>query len=107
MLSPCLLSTYLSSTWTCLRDGIAHVLAGDAAGSGQEAHGFPITAVERKSNPHPLAVVAANLKAENGVDPPIAAGRQLGDGRLDLGHQVVVTTPEWGACSSCFAQACE
>src|SRR5262249_60859875 len=25
---------------------VAHVLAGDAAGSGQEAHGFPITAVE-------------------------------------------------------------
>ena len=38
---------------------VAHVLAGDAAGSGQEAHGFPITAVERKRNPHPLAVVAA------------------------------------------------
>jgi hypothetical protein len=41
---------------------VAHVLAGDAAGSGQEAHGFPITAVERKRNPHPLAVVAADLK---------------------------------------------
>src|SRR5262249_62225315 len=36
---------------------VAHVLAGDAADSGQEAHGFPITAVERKRNPHPLAGV--------------------------------------------------
>src|SRR5262249_33445910 len=49
---------------------VAHVLASDAAGSGQEAHGFPITAVERKRNPHPLAVVAADLKAV-GAPPPI------------------------------------
>ena len=34
---------------------VAHVLAGDAAGSGQEAHGFPITAVERKRNPYRTA----------------------------------------------------
>src|SRR6201982_217808 len=32
---------------------VAHVLAGDAAGSGQGAHGFPITAVEGKRTPHP------------------------------------------------------
>src|SRR5262249_35619017 len=47
----------------------AHALAGDAAGSGQEAHGFPITAVERKRNPHPLAVVAADLKAVGAPTP--------------------------------------
>jgi hypothetical protein len=35
----------------------------EAPGSGQEAHGFPITAVERKHDPHPLAVVATDLKA--------------------------------------------
>src|SRR5262249_59959181 len=48
---------------------VAHVLAGDAAGSGQEAHGFPITAVERKRNPYPLAVVAADLKAVGAPTP--------------------------------------
>ena len=48
---------------------VAHVLAGDAADSGQEAHGFPITAVERKRNPHPLAVVAADLKAVGAPTP--------------------------------------
>ena len=48
---------------------VAHVLAGDAAGSGQEAHGFPITAVERKRNPHPLAVVATDLKAVGALTP--------------------------------------
>jgi hypothetical protein len=36
---------------------------GDAAGGGQEAHGFPITAVERKRNPHPLAVVSGLVAA--------------------------------------------
>ena len=30
------------------------------------------------------------LPLENGVDPPIAVGRQLGDDRLDLGHQFLV-----------------
>src|SRR5262249_39130995 len=48
---------------------VAHVLAGDAAGSGQEAHGFPITAVECNRNPHPLAVVAADLKAVGAPKP--------------------------------------
>ena len=31
----------------------------------QEAHGSPITAVECKRNPHPLAVVAADLTNAN------------------------------------------
>jgi hypothetical protein len=35
----------------------------------QEAHGFPITAVECKRNPHPLAVVAADLKAVGSPTP--------------------------------------
>src|SRR5437588_9557900 len=48
---------------------VAHVLARDAAGGVQEAHGFPITAVERKRNPHPLAVVAADLKAVGAPTP--------------------------------------
>jgi hypothetical protein len=42
---------------------VAHVVAGDAACGGEEAHGFPITAIERKRNPHPLAIVAADLEA--------------------------------------------
>src|SRR5262245_14087034 len=42
---------------------VAHVLAGDAAGSPNEASGYPITAVEPKRNPHPVAGVAADLKA--------------------------------------------
>src|SRR5215831_6887632 len=37
--------------------------------SSQEAHGFPITAVERKHNPHPLAVVTADLKAVGAPTP--------------------------------------
>src|SRR5262249_17979953 len=48
---------------------VAHALAGDAAGSGQEAHGFPITAVERKPTPHPLAIVTADLKAVGAPTP--------------------------------------
>src|SRR5262249_3834661 len=47
----------------------AHGLAGDAGGTGQDAHGFQITTVERKRNPHPLAVVAADLKAVGAPTP--------------------------------------
>jgi hypothetical protein len=42
---------------------VPHVVAGDAARRGKEAHGFPITAVQRESDPHPLAIVAADLEA--------------------------------------------
>ena len=35
-------------------------------------------------------ILKGRLPLENGVDPPIAVGRQLGDDRLDLGHQFVV-----------------
>ena len=50
---------------------VTHVLAGDAARGGEEAHGFPVTAIEREGNPHPLAVVAADLEAV-GAPAPIA-----------------------------------
>jgi hypothetical protein len=42
---------------------VTKVVAGDAARRGKEAHGFPITAVQRESDPNPLAVVAADLQA--------------------------------------------
>src|SRR5262249_57873563 len=42
---------------------ITNVLAADAAGGGEETHGFAITAIEREGDPHPFTVVAANLKA--------------------------------------------
>src|SRR3984893_3110803 len=124
---------------------VTHVLASDAARSGEEAHSFTITAVQCEGNPHLITVVTANLEAvgaptpiafihsdatvvpplgttgmaiehetvglhhsvdsfvvgrlapggqrptlEDGMDPPVAVGRQLGDGRLDLGHKLLV-----------------
>jgi len=42
---------------------ITNVLAADAAGGGEEAHGLTITAIEREGDPHPFTVVAADLKA--------------------------------------------
>jgi hypothetical protein len=42
---------------------VPHVVAGDAARGGEEAHGFPATAIERESNPQPLAIVAADIEA--------------------------------------------
>ena len=50
---------------------VPHIVGGDAACGGEEAHGFPITAIERKRNPHPLAIVAADLEAV-GASAPIA-----------------------------------
>ena len=50
---------------------VPHVVAGDAARGGEEAHGFPVTAIEREGNPHPLAIVAADLEAI-GAPTPIA-----------------------------------
>src|ERR1700722_14778245 len=124
---------------------VTHVLASDAARSGEEAHSFTITAVQCEGNPHLITVVTANLEAvgaptpiafihgdatvvpplgttgmaiehetvglhhsvdslvvgrlapgsqrpplEDGMDPPVAVGRQLGDDRLDFGHELVV-----------------
>src|SRR5262249_34265333 len=51
---------------------ITNVLAGDAAGSGEETHGLAITAVEREGDSHPFTVVAADLKA---VGAPAAGSR--------------------------------
>ena len=57
---------------------ITNVLAADAAGSGEEAHGLAITAVEREGDSHPFTVVAADLKA---VEAPAAVA--LIDGGVD------------------------
>ena len=37
-----------------------------------------------------VATSGQSLAPEDGVDPPIAVGRQLGDDHLDVSHQVVV-----------------
>ena len=42
---------------------VPHVVTRDAACGGEEAHGFPVTAVEREGDPHSLAIVAADLEA--------------------------------------------
>src|SRR5439155_5515750 len=39
-----------------------HQLAGDAAHGRNPAHRFPVAAVERKCDPHALAIVASNLE---------------------------------------------
>jgi hypothetical protein len=48
---------------------VPHVVAGDAARGGEEAHGFPVTAIEREGDPHPLAIVAADLEAIRAPTP--------------------------------------
>jgi hypothetical protein len=45
------------------RHQVPHGVTGDAACGGQEAHGFPVTAVKREGDPHSLAIVAADLEA--------------------------------------------
>jgi hypothetical protein len=47
----------------CWPEAEVAVPTADAAGGSEEAHGLAITAVEREGDPHPLAVVAADLKA--------------------------------------------
>jgi hypothetical protein len=42
---------------------VTHVLAADTACGSEEAHGFSITAVQGKSDPHLLAIVAADFEA--------------------------------------------
>jgi hypothetical protein len=42
---------------------VSHVVTRDAACGGEEAHGFPVTAVECEGDPHSLAIVAADLEA--------------------------------------------
>src|SRR6516165_7169711 len=58
---------------------ITNVLAADAAGSGEEAHGLAITAVEREGDSHPFTVVAADLKA---VGAPAAVALIDGDASI-------------------------
>ena len=80
---------------------VTHVLAADAAGGGEEAHGLAITAVEREGDPHLLTVVAADLKAVGAptaiafihcdptVVPPLdAAGMAIEQEAVDLHHPV-------------------
>ena len=55
---------------------ITNVLAADAAGGGEEAHGLAVTAIEREGDPHAFTVVAANLKA---VGAPAAVALIDGD----------------------------
>ena len=50
---------------------VTHVLASDAARSGEEAHSFTITSVQCEGNPHLMTVVTANLEAV-GAPTPIA-----------------------------------
>ena len=72
-----------------------------AACGGEEAHGFPVTAVERKGDPHSLAIVAADLEAI-GTPAPITfidrdaavmpahgtAGMAIEQKAMDLHHPV-------------------
>src|SRR5262249_42655561 len=55
---------------------ITNVLAADAACGGEEAHGLAITAIEREGDPHPLTVVAGDLKA---IGTPAGIGLIDGD----------------------------
>ena len=55
---------------------ITNVLAADPTRGSKEAHGLAITAIEREGDPHPLTVVAADLKA---VGAPAAVARIDGD----------------------------
>ena len=61
---------------------ITNVLAADAARGSEEAHGLAITAIEREGDPHPLTVVAADLKA---VGAPAAVARIDGDASVMTG----------------------
>ncbi len=60
---------------------IAHVIAADAGGGGDEAHGLAVAAIERKGDAHAFAVVAGDLEAVGAPaaislvdhDPPIVS----------------------------------
>jgi len=53
----------------CRHHQVPHVIAGDAARGGEEARGFPKTAVERERELHPLAIVTADLEAVGAPAP--------------------------------------
>ena len=80
---------------------ITDVLAADPARGGEEAHGLAITAIEREGDPHPLTVVAADLKAIGALaaialidgdasvmSPLDAAGMAIKQQAVDLHHPV-------------------
>ena len=80
---------------------ITDVLAADPARGGEEAHGLAITAIEREGDPHPLTVVAADLKAIGApaaialidgdasvMSPLDAAGMAIKQQAVDLHHPV-------------------
>src|SRR5205807_5847228 len=80
---------------------ITNVLAADAAGGGEEAHGLAVTAIEREGDPHPFTVVAADLKAVGApaavalidgdasvMTPLDAAGMAIEQEAVDLHHPV-------------------
>src|SRR2546430_4639301 len=85
---------------------ITNVLAADPTRGSEEAHGLAITAIEREGDPHPLTVVAADLKAIGApaavalidgdasvmspLDPPRLA---IGPPTADPPHPV---NPPWG-----------
>src|SRR4029077_4645939 len=91
---------------------VPHIVAGDTACGGEEAHGFPITAIERKRNSHPLAIVAADLEAigapapialidcDAAVMPPLdTASMAIEQQAMGL-HQPVEPLCDWPALSS-------
>ena len=55
---------------------MTNVLTADPTCGSEETHGLAITAIEREGDPHPLTVVAADLKA---IGAPAAVARIDGD----------------------------
>jgi hypothetical protein len=49
--------------FNCGDHEVANVLAFDAFGGGDKAHGFPVAAIQRERDPDLLAIVAAQFKA--------------------------------------------
>ena len=73
---------------------ITNVLTADPTCGSEETHGLAITAIEREGDPHPLTVVAADLKAIRlDGDAPVmssldAAGMAIKQQAVDLHHPV-------------------
>ena len=71
---------------------ITNVLTADRTCGSEETHGLAITAIEREGDPHPLTVVAANLKA---IGAPAAVARIDGDASVMRRS----TPPAWRSSS--------
>jgi len=80
---------------------ITNVLTADPTCGSEETHGLAITAIEREGDPHPLTVVAADLKAIGApaavarvdsdasvMSPLDAAGMAIKQQAMDLHHPV-------------------